>query len=347
VGGQEVEAPLPVEYPVVVDNMRTYDTYSAVEYSLPKESKSCFGSTAKGSALVAVFWIMAILALAVFSAVRVVYLDADIAASQINGFEALQVAEMGIAVAVNPAVKKMDPILDWYDEERDISYRARIQSEAARLNINVILMRKDKTLLTDIFTDWGMELQEAQMLVDNLTDWVDAGDLVELNGAELDWYEDQGRPNHPFNRPFYNLDEMRLVKDMELLEAVNPHWKNWFTIWSNGKLDVNEAKAELIAAAAEVSIDDAQDLVKHVLGPDRERDTEDDQRFQNLTEALSMLGVSEFQQETVTPRLTISDTTTRIVSDGRAGTVKRRITLILRSRTGQPAILERKEEIIP
>ncbi|MGB0776256.1 MAG: hypothetical protein ACPGUY_10450, partial [Akkermansiaceae bacterium] len=213
--------------------------------------------------------------------------------------------------------------------------------------INVILARKDKQLLTDIFTDWGMDVFDAQTLIDNLVDWVDAGDLAELNGAELEWYEEQGRPNHPFNRPFYNLDEMRLVKDMELLSQVKPDWRKWFTVWSNGKLDVNEADAELIAAAAEVSIDDAEDLVEHILGPDQERDTEDDQRIQSLTEALGMLGVSEFQSPIVTPRLTTRDTTTRIVSDGRVGTVKRRITLILRSRTGQPSILERKEEIIP
>jgi len=300
-----------------------------------------------GSALVAVFWIMAVLALAVFAAVRVVYYDSDVAASQLNGFEALQVAERGVAVAVNPAVEKGDPILDWRDDELDISYRARITSEAARFNINVLLMRKDKQLLTDIFTDWGMDLQDAQTLIDNLSDWIDEGDLAELNGAEVDWYEDQGRPNHPFNRPFYNLDEMRLVKGMDQLESLKPNWRKWFTIWSNGKLDLNEAAPELISSAAEVSIDDAQDFVDHIMGPDRERDTEDDQRFQSLPEALALLGVSEFQQQTVTPRLTVTDTTTRIVSDGRAGTVKRRITLILRSRTGQPAILERKEEILP
>lgn len=301
-----------------------------------------------GSALIAVFWIMAILALAVFAAVRVVYHDADVASAQINGFDALQAAERGIAVAVNPAVEKMDPILEWSDEERDISYKARIISEAARFNINVILMRKDKQLLTDLFTDWGVELQDAQMLVDNLTDWIDGGDLTELNGAEIEWYESQGRPNHPFNRPFYNLDEMRLVKDMELLEQANPQWKKWFTIWSQGKLDINEAKPELIAAAAEVSIDEAQDLVDHILGPDRERDTEDDQPFKDINAALSLMGVSEFQMPVVLPRLTATkDQTTRIVSDGRAGNVKRRITLILKNRTGQPAILERKEEIVP
>ena len=304
-------------------------------------------NSASGSALIAVFWIMAILSLAVFSAVRVVYHDADVASSQVNGFEALQVAERGIAVAINPVIQRDDPLLRWEDEERDIRYRARITSEAARFNINVILLRKDKQLLTDIFTDWGMELFDAQALVDNLTDWVDAGELAELNGAEVEWYEDQGRPNHPFNRPFYNLDEMRLVKDMQTLEEIKPDWRDWFTIWSNGKLDINEARPELIAAAAEVSIDDAEDLVEHILGPDRERDTEDDQRIQNLTEGLAMLGVSEFQRPIVEPRLTVQDTTTRIISQGWAGTVKRQITLIIRSRTGQPAILSRKEEIVP
>ncbi|MBT7960046.1 MAG: hypothetical protein HN759_12025, partial [Akkermansiaceae bacterium] len=227
---------------------------------------------ASGSALIAVFWIMAILALAVFSAVRVVYLDADIAAAQVNGFDALQVAERGVSVAVNPLIQRDDPLLIWADEEKEISYRARITSEAARFNINVLLLRKDKQLLTDILTDWGLVLVDAQMLVDNLTDWVDTGDLTELNGAEVDWYEDQGRPNHPFNRPFYSLDEMRLVKNMQMLEEVNPDWRNWFTVWSNGKLDLNEAAPELIAAAAEVSIDDAQDLVDYIVGPDRERD---------------------------------------------------------------------------
>lgn len=302
---------------------------------------------AKGSALVAVFWIMAVLTLAVFAAVRVVYHDADVASSQINGFEALQAAERGIAVAVNPSIEQGDPLLKWEDEEKQISYDAKITSEAARFNINVILYRKDKQLLTDIFTDWGMELQEAQTLIDNLTDWVDPGDLAELNGAENDWYEEQGRPNHPFNRPFYSLDEIKLVKDIDKLEAVYPRWREWFTVWGNGKLNVNEAEPELISAAAEVSIDEAEDFVAHVLGPDGKRYTEDDQIVKQPAEALAMLGVSEFQSPIIAPRITTKDTTTRIVSEGRAGVAKRRITLVLSSRTGQLAILERKEEVVP
>lgn len=327
--------------------MKLKSTATPPAHPQVKRARASEYPLAHGSAMVAVFWIMAVLSLAVFAAVKVVYHDADVSTSQIHGFDAMLAAERGVAIAVNPATKKTEPMLAWSDNESGVSYRARIESEAARFNINVILMRRDKQLLTDIFTDWGMELLDAQMLVDNLVDWVDSGDLTELNGAEIDWYEEQGRPNHPFNRPFYNLEEMSLVKDMDLLEFVNPRWRKWFTVWSNGKLDINEAEAGLIAAAAEVSIDDATTIVDYVLGPDQEKDTDDDQRFQNLTEAFALIGLSPLQQELVAPRLTVEDTTTRIVSEGRAGNVKRRITLVIKNRTGQPAILDRKEEIIP
>ena len=47
------------------------------------------------------------------------------------------------------------------------------------------------------------------------------------------------------------------------------------------------------------------------------------------------------------PRFTTNDSTTRIESTGYASGVKRRVTVILRNRTGRPALLQRTEEIIP
>jgi len=319
--------------------------------SIPVKNKSrshyCGLNLRKGSSLIAVFWIMGVLTLAVFAAVRVVYFDADIAASQLNGSDALLAAERGIAVASNDQVKNGDPLLEWEDRDQDIGYRARYVSEGARFNINYILLNGDKALLTDLFTDWGIELADAQMLIDNLTDWVDSGDLAELNGVERDWYEAQGRVNHPFNRPFYDIDEMDLVKDIELLNAAFPRWKDWFTIWSSGPLDVTEARADLIAAAAEVSVGDAQDVVDFILGPDRERYTEDDAEVQSIDEVFSLLGVGADQASIVGDRMTTNDGVTRIISDGRSGTVKRRITLIVQSREENLNILEKKEEILP
>ena len=305
------------------------------------------GARRRGSALVAVLWLIAILAFTALATVQVVKLDVDVVAAQITGFRARQLAEAGIAVGANPAVERDDPVLRQSFGDDLEGFEVRLASEAARFNINALLVRDDKPLLRSMFIDWGLEMDQAEAVVDALADWVDGDDFVSLNGVEVDWYEDQGRINQPFNRPFYSLDEMRLVAGMEMVEAVRPDWRNWFTVWSGGALDANEAEPELIAAAAEVSVEDAEAVVETVLGPDQIRDTEDDARFQNLEEVLAILGVPEMMRAIVTPRLTVNDTTTRIESIGYSAGARHLITLIVRNRTGRPAILEKFEEPIP
>jgi len=299
-----------------------------------------------GSALVAVLWLIAILSLTALATMRVVSLDVDLMDAQIRGFRARQLAEAGIAVGANPAVQRDDPVLR-QDFDGVEGFEVRLASEAGRFNINALLLREESPLLRSIFISWGLDLDQAQAVVDALGDWVDADDFVSLNGAERDWYLERGRLNQPFNRPFYDLSEMRLVAGMDLVEMVRPDWRDWFTVWSGGALDVNEAEPELIAAAAEVSIDDAERLVEFVLGPDQIRDTEDDSRLGSVDEALAFLGVPEMMAPIVAPRLTVNDTTTRIESIGYALGARHQITLIVRNRTGRPAILEKSEEPIP
>jgi type II secretory pathway component PulK len=226
-------------------------------------------------------------------------------------------------------------------------FQARVISEGARFNINAILIQDDKALLRSIFTQWGMELDAAQEVADALGDWVDADDNVALNGAEKDEYEKMGRINQPFNRPFYDINEVRLVRGMDLVEALRPDWRDWFTVWSGGPLDLNEATAELIAAAAECPLEEAALIPAAVSGMDGIRDTEDDAPFQNAAAALALLRIDINARPDLARRFTVNDTTTRIESIGQAQGAKRRITLIVRNRTGKPALLERTEEIIP
>jgi general secretion pathway protein K len=297
--------------------------------------------------LVLVFWIVAILGLAVFAAVRIVSFDLQVVSSQIQGVQARCLAETGIAIGTNPAVERDDPILSNLTEESPEGYSVKIRSEANRLNLNAILLRDDKPLLRALFVDWGMKLDQAQSMADALADWIDADDEVALNGAESDHYKNLGRLNQPFNRPFYNLDEVMLVRGMDLVERLHPDWRDAFTLWSSGALDVNEAEPGLLAAAAEVSYDRAVQVIDKVLGPDRLRDTEDDVRFEDLQEVLDLLNVPDIMRPIVTPRLTLNDTTTRIESTGRSGSAARKITLIVRNRTGRPAILDKFEEVLP
>ncbi len=295
----------------------------------------------------AVLWLIAILAMACIAALRVISFDMEIASSKIHGSRAWQIAEMGIAVGSNPAVKRADPILRQLNRDTGEGFEVRLTTEGARFNLNAILLQDDKALLREIFSLWGLELEDAQAVADALGDWVDADDEVALNGAEKEDYEKAGRVNQPFNRPFYDISEARLVRGMNLVEAVRPDWREWFTVWSGGALDLNEANAEMIAAAAECQLEQADLIPETVRGADGQRDTEDDAPFQNAAAALDLLGIDTEGRPDLARRFTVNDATTRIESIGYAAGAKRKINVIVRNRTGKPALLERTEEIIP
>jgi type II secretory pathway component PulK len=301
----------------------------------------------RGAALMAVLWLIAILGMACMAALRVISFDMELASAKIHGSRARQIAEMGIAVGSNPVVKRSDPILRQLDEGTGEGFEVRVVSEGGRFNINYILLREDKDLMRSIFSDWGLELEDAQNVTDALCDWVDADNNVALNGAEKGEYEKAGRVNQPFDRPFYDISEVRLVRGMDLVEAVRPDWRDWFTVWSGGPLDLNEASAELIAAAADCPIEQADVIPETVRGIDGQRDTIDDVPFQSAQAALDLLGIDTNGRPDLVQRFTVNDQTTRIESIGYAEGCKRKINVIVRNRTGKPALLERTEEIIP
>jgi len=307
----------------------------------------------RGSALIAVFWIMSILSLSVFTAIQLLYYEIDITTSKVHGNRARHLAEMGIAIAANPAVERDEPLLRQSFQGGREGFEAKIRSEGSKFNINMLLLDRgdgappDKALLREMFASWGVEEDVSQDVVNALVDWIDGDDLEELNGAEFQYYENLGFENRPYNRPFYSLDEMRLVRGWNQVEALNPNWQRWFTVWTAGGLDVNEADPELLAIAMEVSVAEAETIQEIVVGPDGVRDTEDDQPFNSSAEVLDLLGLPDIQREVVEPRLTANDPTTRLESIGWSGDIRRKITLILRNRTGRPAILERKEETLP
>ena len=295
----------------------------------------------------AVLWLIAILSMACMATLRVISFDMELASAKVHGSRARQVAEMGIAIGSNPVVKRTDPLLRHNNGETGESFEVRITSEGGRFNLNALILQDDRALLKSMFIGWGIELDAAQEITDALADWVDADDDEQLNGAEKKYYAAEGRINQPFNRPFYDVNEASLVRGMDLVEAVRPDWRNWFTIWSGGPLDLNEASAELIAAAAEISVEQANIIPETVRGTDGERDTLDDAPFKDTASALDLLGIDLNGRPDLAKRFTVNDTTTRIESIGYAEGAKRKITAIVRNRTGKPALLERTEEIIP
>ncbi len=301
----------------------------------------------RGSALIAVFWIMAVMGVAIVASMRVVSYQMNVVGSQIGGVEALQYAERGIAIAVNPVIHKSDPLLQQTFEDGD-GFRAKITSEGARFNINAILSdsQPDKALMRLILVHWGIDIDTAADITDALRDWVDSDDNSEINGAEYSYYEHQGFTKYPFNRRFYSLDEMRLVRGMDIVESYQPNWRDWFTVWSSGKLDVLEARAELIAVATQSEMEDAQRVVDFATGPDRIRGTEDDETqigFQEILDFLEVIDVDGTLSRRITGDIPAIE---RIESTGFVGDTQRTIVMVVEGRTQRnPQILDRREKV--
>lgn len=245
---------------------------------------------ARGSALIAVFWLIAVLGLVIFAGAKMLAADSRYARMMKGRILAKRYAEAGLAIGAHPAVTPDEPLLRYSGPDGG-SFAVTLTTEESRLNINTLLLSGDKILLRRVFTRWGLDPKFASALQDALKDWVDQDDLVSLNGAERRDYEKEGYEDLPFNRPFRDLDEMLLVRGMEVLNALHPGWREWFTVHGDGRVDVNEAREELISVLADVPVERVAPLSRVRLGMDGVKFTKDDGRLGSVMQVAQLLGV--------------------------------------------------------
>ena len=298
----------------------------------------------RGSILLAVFWVIAVLSFAVVTCVALVLTDVELELNSKQQFEAQQWAEKGVAIAAHPLVKPWDPILRQQTENGE-GFTVQIMSDGARLNLNAILLGNDVDLIQRIFAQWGLDLQQSQALMDAMQDWIDPDKLERINGAERDFYEEQGYQNQPFNRAFRSLDEVRLVAGMAEVDAIFPGWRNYFTLWSgSGKLDINEAPEELISLACGCTIETAQQWISIRRGQDKIENTQDDLTIRGIPEVIQILGLGGDAQTLVARRISFEDPTVRISSIGVAGDAQFRREMVLRRNEAAPTLLYLNDE---
>ncbi|MDD5261483.1 MAG: type II secretion system protein GspK [Methylacidiphilales bacterium] len=286
-----------------------------------------FFTRRKGSALLIVLWAIAIMSAAILGVVEFVNIGFDEAATKGKDFRALQLAESGIALGLHPKVRKRESVLHQTFDASE-SFDVKLRSEGARLNINVVLLRDQRDVLLDLFDQWGVKSQDAMRTVDCLMDWVDADSLKRLNGAEQPEYAAIGLPDLPPNRPFQSVDEMEMVLGMDVVAKAKPDWKNYFTVWGDGKLDLNEAPADLIEAVCNVGARQAENLVQYRLGPDGVVDTDDDVELKDLSQVQSSLGLTNAAFQALQDRITLKSDYRRIESTGMVGSYKRTIIVV-------------------
>ena len=300
-------------------------------------------SAKRGSALLAVLWVIALLSFLLVTTMMIVMQGVESSNSRELVFHARLLAEAGMAVGTHPVITKPTDAVLHHQFSTVEGYDVLITSEEARLNINAMLTEDNKAILQRLFTMWGLDAPDAETVVDCLMDWVDSDDLKRPRGAEKGDYEEAGFADRPFNRPFISVDEMSLVQGMDMVTRVHPNWRISFTVWGSGALDINEAAPDLIAAVANVPLAPAQTLVANRNGPDGVPHTKDDVPIEDLGAALFALGAPG---QNLPNLFTLNGSVLRIQSVGHVGNYRRGIAATVRQ-TGQRPIILQWAEFVP
>jgi len=82
-----------------------------------------------------------------------------------------------------------------------------IQKETDKVNVNEATQEQIKAVLEKI----GLEDDQADTLADFIADFVDPDDTPRLNGAEEDYYKNEGLRYVPFNNKLTSIDQLLLV----------------------------------------------------------------------------------------------------------------------------------------
>jgi type II secretory pathway component PulK len=282
----------------------------------------------RGSALILVLWCLLLLGMAVFGVVELVELSVEHTSHVELASQARALAMSGVALGLVNNLTKDDPVLS--QKTPDGKFAVTFGSEGARLNLNYVLLANHREILVNLFISWGLKIDQADRVADCLYDWVTPGDLKSLNGAKANDYAKAGLPQRPSNQPFVTLDEASLVLGMEMVEKVRPNWRDSFTLWSAGPLNINEAPPELIAAVFSLRPSRVKFLTDARNGRDGIAGTSDDVPITSLTTFQQELGLSDLAFKPLNSQVALADQTRRIESIGQAGGVQAMISVVTR-----------------
>lgn len=273
-------------------------------------------AAARGAALLLVLWAIAVLSFAVLWVADLVGLELESGAAGAKRLAARQIALSGVALGQHPQVTREDVALLNQDLDDGGKLRVRIRGEGARFNINALLAEQDRITLKNLFILWGLSNDEADVLFDRLTDWVDDDAGRQLNGAERADYEAMGILDAPADRPFRSVDEMGRVLGMEVLAERNPVWREAFTVFGDGAIDVNEAGPDVLQAVTGLTPEMVGDILRLRRGGDEIEPSEDDVRFESVEQLGGWLQTSPLPPDRVAARLTTESAVKRIDSRG-------------------------------
>ena len=283
------------------------------------------GSRRRGSALLLVLFTIILLSGLITATVGFLKNDVDEYGARNKEFRARQLAESGLAFGIHPMVKNEDRSLLEQKAEDGGMFRVSIASESTRLNINALLQSGHEDLLETLFARWGVDPKSAKAAVEGIHKY-----LSSPTGAQTIQATNQGEQ---IEAAFRTVEEMSLVPEFAAVMEKQPDWVNFFTVWGDGKLDVNLADADMIELVTGVSPATAKEFVKYRWGPDGKPFTLDDRVYNSMDEVRAALGMSPQQFSLVQDLLSLQSAVDRIESTGTIAGYEKTIAVIVSRNT--------------
>ncbi len=173
-----------------------------------------------------------------------------------------------------------------------------LHDENGKINLNGI-SDENKGILIEYFTQMGIDVLDADIIVDSILDWIDPDDLTHFNGAEDNYYESLPEPYKTKDAPFSSIEELALVRGItpEIFESI----RNDITVYGDEqiKVNVNIASREIISSVPGLSGELVDELMLHIEENGPIKDSEE------LRQVFWDLGIIGNSFEKIKPYITI------------------------------------------
>lgn len=299
----------------------------------------------KGSALMLMIWAVLLMSVTVMGVVEYIRYSANESTLAAYEFRALHLAESGLAVGMHPNTRRGDMVLK-QKIGPDSGFDVVINYEGARLPINYATDERLREAIYNLLIYWQLNAEDAGIVADSLADWVDNDNTPRANGAEADYYQQLGIYDAPRNQGFVRVDEMLLVRGMDVVDQLKPTWREYFSVFGEGQIDLRTVFKDVVIAVTGASETDAERFISARDGADGIPGTEDDRRIGD-TEAYQLLGLTGDRLTAIRGIVNDDDTTLRrITSIGWVGEKRAKIIVVTRrnAETGAVTYLGRMEE---
>lgn len=285
----------------------------------------------RGQALLLVMWAMFVMSFSIIGLVQLLRVTIGTATAM---------ERVGIASAVAYAGMTMGRNTDFptngLPDKRKFPDGSELEvyavSENSKFNINHMLKNQDRDPLRALFKIWGLNDVEADTVLDCLLDYIEPGNTRRLNGAKAEQYRKAGRKPPP-GKPFNAIEEMSSVLNFDMVSRRRPNWREYFTIYGDGTLDLSNAPLDLIKAMCRVG-DSSAKAVQSRMGQGG---------FTDMDGVRIALGLTDKEFSGVSGKLAMKGTVRRVRATGSMMQAKRNIEAICRVDDKGPIILEWKE----